>query len=513
LEDGTSLDLVLSAFHEAAHIGVGSNFRILQTFMDAAITTCTGPIFFYGATGGQTLLAPTDEAFEELFVILNRGLEELLSSPTFLCNLVAYHLTVPCGATNSALYRRSCGFLLTSDMIDGQPFETMFNDPALTSTLGLTGAGTASSLLFAQISQEVSLRKVRVDGYMKRGADLNVPNIVLCGGGGSALAVHIVNAVLVPAAAFYSTVESLIASTPELSITAEAYFLTRASRISFPSGGIVSGQQDVSAQQNIIIIPPLIPRGFLPNPVLPDEGMCVPGEIIDAFNMQTVFAPTNLAWKNFFRRVGLSKEQVFSDLELLLSTLQYSEVFVDLATAPISADGERAGSRYFTYNMYPLEFLQTAINPELLFVTPLLGPTLGTLNFFDLIVDITGVGNKRIITLKGQRFAFLGGNNAVILVPDIVACDGLLHIVDSVLITPGLTTLRQLTLRPELSLFTQIVTSPGNEVLAVELDTVGTTGQLVSEIAIFAPTNAAVEGTLAYLVRPLNVFFGARQHN
>ena len=142
-------------------------------------------------------------------MILNRGLEELLSNPTFLCNLVAYSLTIPCGATNSALYRRSCGFLLTSDMIDGQAIETMFNDPALTSALGLAGSGTASSLLFAQISQEVSLRKVRVDGYMKRG-QTHVPNIVLCGGYGSGLAVHIVNAVLVPA--FYSTVESLIAS-------------------------------------------------------------------------------------------------------------------------------------------------------------------------------------------------------------------------------------------------------------------------------------------------------------
>ena len=98
LEDGTSLDLVLSAFHEAAHLGIGSNFRVLQAFVDAASTTCTGPLFLYGTTGGQTMFAPTDEAFEELFVILNRGLEELLSNPTFLCNLVAYHLTIPCGA-------------------------------------------------------------------------------------------------------------------------------------------------------------------------------------------------------------------------------------------------------------------------------------------------------------------------------------------------------------------------------------------------------------------------------
>ena len=63
------------------------------------------------------------------------------------------------------------------------------------------------------------------------------------------------------------------------------------------------------------------------------------------------------------------------------------------------------------------------------------------------------------------RFAMLGRNQAVVLAPDLVACDGLIHIVDSVLITPALTTLRQLTLRPELSLFTQIVTAPGNELL------------------------------------------------
>ena len=228
--------------------------------------------------------------------------------------------------------------------------------------------------------------------------------------------------------------------------------------------------------------------------------MCTPGEVIDGTAMRTVFAPTNLAWKNFFRRVGLSKEQVFSDPELLLSTLQYSEVISAVGLSPIGADGILAGSRYFTWNMYPLEILQSSVQPELLFVTPLLGPSIGALNFFDLVMDITCVGNKRIVTVDGQRYAVLGRNQAVVVAPDLVACDGLVHVVDSVLITPGLTTLRQLSLRPELSLFTEIVTSPGNELLALDLDQVGNLGQIVSGIAIFAPTNAAVEGTLAYLV-------------
>ena len=219
--------------------------------------------------------------------------------------------------------------------------------------------------------------------------------------------------------------------------------------------------------------------------------------------MRTVFAPTDTAWKNFFKRVGLSKEQVFSDPELLLSTLQYSEVLASFETPPISADGLLAGSRFFSYNLYPLEILQSSVVPELLFVLPILGPGLDVLNFFDLIVDITCIGNKRIVTIEGQRYAMLGRNQAVVVAPDLVACDGLIHVVDSVLITPALTTLRQLTLRPELSLFTQIITSPGNELLANDLDVVGSPGtveQIVSGLALFAPTNAAVAGTLAYLV-------------
>jgi uncharacterized surface protein with fasciclin (FAS1) repeats len=230
-DDGTSLDLVLSSTlaHEA-HAPVPSKFRVLSEVVDAARAVCGDDTFlFYAADGGQTMFAPTDQAFEELFIELDRGLEEVLGNPTFLCGLIRYHLTVPCTAVNNALFGRSCGFLLTNDMVDAQPLETLFNDQALSAGLELTGAGSASSLLFVAISQAVTARKVRVDGYMKRGADVIVPNVVLC----DTLAVHVVDTVLVPAAAFYSSIESVIASLPELSITAEAYFLTKPLRDSF----------------------------------------------------------------------------------------------------------------------------------------------------------------------------------------------------------------------------------------------------------------------------------------
>jgi len=45
--------------------------------------------------------------------------------------------------------------------VTSQALETLFNDPTLEAGLGFSGAGTASSLLYTQISQEVSLRKVR----------------------------------------------------------------------------------------------------------------------------------------------------------------------------------------------------------------------------------------------------------------------------------------------------------------------------------------------------------------
>jgi hypothetical protein len=59
--------------------------------------------------------------------------------------------------------------------------------------------------------------------------------------------------------------------------------------------------------------------------------------------IRTIFAPTNKAWELLYARVGLSKEQIFSDQELLLSILQYSETLATAAVPPIGADGVLAG--------------------------------------------------------------------------------------------------------------------------------------------------------------------------
>ena len=209
-EDGTGiwLDSSLNKDSDASH-----SFRVLHALILASRTRCPERAFYYTTARGQTLFAPTDEAFEKLFINIGRGLDEILADARLLCGIVSYHLTIPCGATNDALWRRSCGFLLTKDIIDGQPLETLFRDDALSAGLDLSGIGTASSLLFVAASQDAgSTRKLRVDGYLKRGADVIGPNVVMCSGlgFGPGLAVHVIDDVLVPAAAFYSSVESVI---------------------------------------------------------------------------------------------------------------------------------------------------------------------------------------------------------------------------------------------------------------------------------------------------------------
>ena len=100
-----------------------------------------------------------------------------------------------------------------------------------------------------------------MDGYMKRGADVIVPNIALCGGG---LAVHVMAAALVPAAAFYSTVEISHRVYSRALHHCWAYFITRELRESFLVSPLEQGQ--VSAQQQAIIIPPLFPSRATTDP-------------------------------------------------------------------------------------------------------------------------------------------------------------------------------------------------------------------------------------------------------
>ena len=93
---------------------------------------------------------------------------------------------------------------------------------------------------------------------------------------------------------------------------------------------------------------------------------------------------------------------------------------------------------HFTYNMYPLEILQSSVNPSCSSYCRCSDRGLGRFEFLRPYCGYHLRGEQALRDSGGPRFALLGRNQAVVLVPDIVACDGVLHIVDSVLITPAL---------------------------------------------------------------------------
>ena len=209
----------------------------------------------------------------------------------------------------------------------------------------------------------------------------------------------------------------------------------------------------VAVTSTNIAVEPLIPP-----PPLPAAGMCRPGVPIADSSMRTLLAPTDAAWALFFARLGVSKAAVFADVPFLLSLLDYLELDVVGLDRPYSPDGANAGSRYFAYDLFRGQILRTVINPAFL-------PVGTPVNVFNMLVDVRPLaGTLRAVAITGQPvLATEADNVANILAPDIIACDGLLHVVDAVLIPPTLTTFQQISFRPELSLFRQLLLSPGLE--------------------------------------------------
>jgi hypothetical protein len=138
----------------------------------------------------------------------------VLGSPQLLCALLAYNVVAPCAPGASTAPEPACGALLSQALVDQQAVLTSFADASLLQ------ADAASSIVYVAAQQLWAKRKLRVTGYMKRGAALVVPDLSLCSG---ALVVHVTDGVLVPAAALYSDLERRVRDMPELSITAEAY--------------------------------------------------------------------------------------------------------------------------------------------------------------------------------------------------------------------------------------------------------------------------------------------------
>ena len=201
---------VTAAVHGGAARLPGGSFAILRAALDAAATLCGGSVV---VAAGQTFFAPTDAAWQELEGQLGRGLAEVLQTPQLLCSLLTYATVAPCGSGAPAT-EASCGALPSAALVDQQALSTTFADA------GLLQADAATPLLYMNVQQTWAKRLLRVTGYLKRGAAIVEPDLLLCGG---ALVVHATDRVLVPAAALYADLERRVRDLPELSITAEAY--------------------------------------------------------------------------------------------------------------------------------------------------------------------------------------------------------------------------------------------------------------------------------------------------
>lgn len=395
-------------------------------------------------------------------------MSEILADGQLLCALLSYSVVLPCsGALTS---ESTCGPLATRSLVDQQALATAFSDPALLQS------DAASGTLYMAVQQRWAKRSLHVTGYLKRGAALIVPDLALCEG---ALVVHVVDAVLVPAAALYASIERRLQLLPELSITAEAFERVRPFRVAAPEIQPSASSPFVTAQvaANIAVEP------LIPPPRLPAAGMCRAGVPLAESVMRTLLAPTDAAWKVFFERLGLSKEAVFADSTFLLSLLDYLEVEVLGLDRPYSPDGLSAGSRFFSYDFFRGQLLRSLISPVYL--------PFGTLvTAFGITVEVLPLaGNARTVAFLGQPFLASEGSNAAnLLAPDLIACNGLVHVVDAVLIPPTLTTLQQvgwlasaaapladccvqISFRPELSVFRQLLYSPGLEFVRRSLGT------------------------------------------
>ena len=275
----------------------------------------------------------------------------------------------------------------------------------------------------------------------------------------------------------------------------------------------VTAQAVIIAVGTNVAVEPLIPL-----PKLPAAGMCRSGVAIAEGSIRTLLAPTNAAWELFFKRFGVTKAAVFGDVPFLITLLEYLELEVVGLDRPYSLDGTNGGSRFFAFDLFRGQILRTVIGSIYL-------PVGTPVNVFSMLVDVKPApGTARLVSITGTvRYCCSGrcvrywltlapaqplpgtegDNSANILVPDLVTCNGLIHIVDAVLVPPTLTTLQQISFRPELSLFKRLILSPGLEAvrrsLNIEVIVVGGLYLRTAAIAVWAPTDAALLTALAYL--------------
>lgn len=337
-----------------------------------------------------------------------------------------------------------------------------------------------------------------------RRADVVAPNLMLCGG---QLVVHVIDQVLIPYQGLLPSYLSIIASTPKLSTTYEACLLVPWAcdgnfftgpppslliDPAFPFAGGTSGGE----RSLIYNLDPTLRRGTS-NSIGNDDGVqeiwtgycksrgqslnqppgsislglarlgiSIPGSSVGSTNgpipglyMSTFLAPTDAAWKVLFAKLAITKEQLFNDPFILGEFLMYHQI-VPTWTFTAQVPGDLENLNLFLANCQFGQVPTTNYFQGAVWATQL-GQYLGggipcvEDTRLNLQVEVRGKGDDRQIVFLpefNRQFDRIG-NAALVVEKDLYACNGVVQVVDSVLIPPTFSTYERIRLNPLLSKF------------------------------------------------------------
>tara|TARA_B100000287_G_scaffold435213_1_gene502439 strand:+ start:1554 stop:3722 length:2169 start_codon:yes stop_codon:yes gene_type:complete len=411
------------------------SFHFFAQLVDIGLEShCNATLRNLGSSStAKTLVLISDGAFERASAKFNLTLEQMSENPRFVCDVLQ----------SSVIY----GSLDLRSRSDGDELET---------------ASTIMNTVRVEITQNVNIRKMRIfSDFSTIFADVFATDMVLC----PQLRGAFISELLIPLTAtfVFPSVLVIAQTLPALSISAEAFLATETLRNTFETN-----------EYN------------LPNSGASSVRDCTFNESHHGF--RGYFIPSNQAWKRFFLKTHLTKEEVFADQFFLLSVLLYGETQLFGAQAPVSL------ASYLSTSFTQDELLRPTGASSILSTLP--GQIeVGTLR---LDVDIAAI-RSRFIKVTAPRVASRRFENAaVVVVSDILSCTGVVHVTDDVLIPPTLTAFRQLSLRNELSIFTEMLRAPVNSEILLELDT-PTESNIFVDSVVFAPTDYAIRLMLNYV--------------
>ena len=411
------------------------SFVFFAALVDVGLQSyCGNTLRNLGSASAQTLILVPDSAFERASIVMDKGLEEITSDRVLVCEILESSIV------QAALNSR--------DVRDGDELST---------------ASMRMPKLRVDVVQDINVRKLRI--FTDVGttiADLFATDVALC----PRLSAVFASELLIPLVESnaFPSVWKISKSLPELSTSAEAFRITDSLRVIFESSEY-DGYDGTVGRSSL--------------------QTCV----FDGTNhgFRAYFLPSNRAWRRFFRKTELTKSALFSDYSLLLSILLYTEG--QLTSTQQSIDLKS----YLSTSLVPGQLLRPVGASTILSAFP------GQVEIPALRVDVDiSKVSSRYVRISGGSTSSRFDNTAVVVAADIVSCTGIVHIIDDVLVPPMLTAFRQLSLRSELSMFTDLLRAPAMHELMLELDTPSETN-IFADSVVFAPTNVAIRLTLNYI--------------